>query len=101
MSYRLIDFNPLFDDDEDVDESEQNALLQYCFADLYGANYGFRTLLEYDEECTEGATCDSNGESIENGEGDHSFEDEIGELLFKGNRNILFREIGSSIQYNF
>ena len=83
-SHRLNDFNLLVDEEEDLDESEENALLQYCFEDLYGANYGFRTLVAYDEayECIEGVTCDSNGESIENDNGGHNLRYKKGALIF-------------------
>ena len=41
------------DEEEDLDEGEENALLRYCFEDIYGPNFGFRTLVEFDEVCEE------------------------------------------------
>ena len=32
--------------------------MQYCFGDIYGENYGFRTIVEFDESCEEGVNCD-------------------------------------------
>ena len=54
------------DDEEDLDEEEENALLRYCFADIYGPNFGFRTLVEFSEVCEdeEGRSCD-NSESLD------------------------------------
>ena len=74
----------MIDAEEDLDESEANVLLEFCFADLYGANYGFRTIIEYDEECIEGVTCDATGESIEdeNGNGRHTLKNKKGALRF-------------------
>ena len=45
------------DEDDKVDQEEENVLEQYCFADLYGPNFGFRSLLEYEKECEEGSEC--------------------------------------------
>ena len=44
--------------EEDLDQEEENALLRYCFADIYGPNFGFRTLVEFNEVCEEGQSCD-------------------------------------------
>ena len=41
------------DEDDEIDEEEENVLNQYCFEDLYGPNFGFRSLLEYETECEE------------------------------------------------
>lgn len=46
-----------FFEDEDEDEDDENVLNQYCFEDLYAANFGFRSLLEYEKECEEGSEC--------------------------------------------
>ena len=45
-------------DQEDLEQDEENALLRYCFADIYGPNFGFRTLVEFNEVCEEGQSCD-------------------------------------------
>ena len=56
-----------------MDDEEENALLQYCFGDIYGENYGFRTVIEFDEECEEGEVdCDLNLED-ENIRGEEQF----------------------------
>ena len=49
------DDKPTFfqDEDDEIDEEEENVLNQYCFEDLYGPNFGFRSLLEYEKECEE------------------------------------------------
>ena len=59
-----IGFNELVDDDDSFDDFDDSPLLQYCFSEHYGDNYGFRTLLEYDEECTIGENCLANGTTI-------------------------------------
>ena len=41
------------DEDDEIDEDKENVLNQYCFEDLYGPNFGFRSLLEYEKECEE------------------------------------------------
>ena len=41
------------DEFEDEDDFESNILINYCFGEIYGPNYGIRTLLEYEEECEE------------------------------------------------
>ena len=46
-----------FQDDDEIDNDEENVLNQYCFEDLYGANFGFRSLLEYEKECEEDSEC--------------------------------------------
>ena len=53
------------DQAEDDDETETNILTDYCFGEIYGPNYGIRTLLEFEEECDEGSTCsaDIDGDS--------------------------------------
>ena len=51
---------PQEDADEEFEEendSENNILIDYCFGQIYGPNYGIRTLLEFEEECEEGVTC--------------------------------------------
>ena len=51
---------PQEDADEEFEEendSESNVLIDYCFGQIYGPNYGIRTLLEFEEECEEGVTC--------------------------------------------
>ena len=57
--------NGLLEDDESFDDSDDNPLLQYCFSEHYGDNFGVRTLMEYDEECTIGESCLANGTTIE------------------------------------
>ena len=47
------------DEFEDEIEFENNVLINYCFDEIYGPNYGIRTLLEYEEECEEGE-CSAN-----------------------------------------
>ena len=68
---RNEDIGGVFDDEEDLDEEEENALLRYCFADIYGPNFGFRTLVEFSEVCEddEGRSCD-NLQSIEESDND-------------------------------
>ena len=63
------DIGGVLDDDEDPDEEEENALLRYCFADIYGPNFGFRTLVEFSEVCEddEGRSCDNLQSIEENG----------------------------------
>ena len=60
------DIGGVLEDEEDLNEEEENALLRYCFADIYGPNFGFRTLVEFSEVCEddEGRSCD-NLQSIE------------------------------------
>ena len=48
------------DQSEDDDEIETNILTEYCFGEIYGPNYGIRTLLEFEEECNEGSTCSAD-----------------------------------------
>ena len=58
---RNDDIGGVLDDEEDLDEEEENALLRYCFSDIYGPNFGFRTLVEFSEVCEdeEGRSCDN------------------------------------------
>ena len=65
------DIGGVLEDEEDLDEEEENALLRYCFADIYGPNFGFRTLVEFSEVCEddEGRSCD-NLQSIEESDND-------------------------------
>ena len=60
-----IGFNELVDDDDSFDDFDDNPLLQYCFSEHYGDNFGVRTLMEYDEECTIGESCLANGTTIQ------------------------------------
>ena len=55
---RNDDFDAVLNNEEDLDQEEENALLRYCFADIYGPNFGFRTLVEFNEVCEEGQGCD-------------------------------------------
>ena len=55
----------MIDTEDSFDDIDNNPLLRYCFGELYGENYGVRTLLEYDEECTIGDTCLANGTLID------------------------------------
>ena len=55
---RNDDFDDVLNNEEDLDQEEENALLWYCFADIYGPNFGFRTLVEFNEVCEEGQSCD-------------------------------------------
>ena len=58
------------DFEEEDDDSGNNILVDYCFGEIYGPNYGIRTLLEFEEECEEGVDCaediDVNDEEISN-----------------------------------
>ena len=45
------------DFEEEEDDSGNNILVEYCFGEIYGPNYGIRTLLEFEEECEEGVNC--------------------------------------------
>ena len=72
------------DGEEEVDEEEENVLLQYCFGDIYGENYGFRTVVDFDEICEEGVDCDLNLD-----EGNVSSEDEFTTARPRG----TFREL--------
>ena len=52
---------------------EDDPLLRYCYPLLYGPNYGFRTLVEFDDECPEGDACNEENdeqviENVENGD---------------------------------
>ena len=42
---------------EDSEDSNTNILVDYCFGEVFGNNYGIRSFLEYEEECEEGLTC--------------------------------------------
>ena len=79
----------MIDDEEDFDEFEPNVLLQYCFPDVYGPNYGFRTLLSYEDECEVGESCDSDGETLDICNGDLRGEDKIGTFLFTHKSEIM------------
>ena len=49
-------------EEDELDDEEENVLLQFCFGELYGPNYGVRTIIEFDEigDCDEeGVDCDS------------------------------------------
>ena len=54
---------------------------QYCFEDLYGPNFGFRSLLEYEKECEEdsdiGRRCQ---EGLDEFSDDNNLDDERFEL---------------------
>lgn len=67
------------DDEEVLDEEEENALVQYCFSDLYGPNFGFRTRVDFEEQCEVGVDCESNLEEDENDDEEQSFAEEKGE----------------------
>ena len=58
-------FEELDNEDDSFDDFDDNPLLRYCFSEQYGDNYGFRTLLEYEEECTIGESCLANGTTIQ------------------------------------
>ena len=49
-----------------MNDEEDNPLLLYCYEELYGNNYGFRTVIEFDDECIadEEETCDEDEEPI-------------------------------------
>ena len=51
------DEDTFFEDEDEAEEEEENVLNQYCFEDLYAANFGFRSLLEYEKECEEDSEC--------------------------------------------
>ena len=61
--------DPFLDQEEEQGPSEDNFLVKYCFGAIFGPNYGLRTLLEYEEECQEGFSCETD---IENETGDDS-----------------------------
>ena len=42
---------------EEMKDTSTNILVDYCFGEIFGKNYGIRTFLEYEEECEEGLTC--------------------------------------------
>ena len=52
--------------------------LEYCFPDIYGPNFGFSTLLEFEVECIVGESCTENGESIDVEEEQEFFENDTG-----------------------
>ena len=70
------------DQDEEQGPSDDNILIDYCFGEINGPNFGIRTLIEYEEECEEGATC---GEDI-NVEAEDDFEADG--INYIGNRHI-------------
>ena len=45
------------DEEEEDEDVDTNILVDFCFGEIYGKNYGIRTFLEYEEECQEGVTC--------------------------------------------
>ena len=51
------DSDLVLEQEDEVDESEENALAQFCYGQIFGKNYGIRTFLEYEEECEDGITC--------------------------------------------
>ena len=60
---------------ESLLSGEDDPLLRYCYPLLYGPNYGFRTLVEFDDECPEGDACNEENDEqvLENAEnGDES-----------------------------
>ena len=75
--------DPLVNDEEEDDETEVNALVEYCWGEIYGKNYGIRTLLEYEQECENAATCNEDND--------------INVSVNVEERNILWRERGNSI----
>ena len=45
-----------------LNDEEVNPLLAYCYEELYGENYGFRTVIEFDNECIEEIDCNDEDE---------------------------------------
>ena len=65
--YSQYDFNYQFNNEDDrVDGEDENWFLQYCFPEYFRTDYGFRSFIEYEEECIAGVTCGMDGESITN-----------------------------------
>ena len=62
------------EDVEDENDSENNILIDYCYGEIYGPNYGIRTLLEYEEECEEGVNC---SEDIDPNDGTKTTEESL------------------------
>ena len=74
----------VLEQEEEQVSSEDNILVNYCFGEILGPNYGIRTLLEYEEECEEGVTCE---EDIDGETEDDSGADGFN-LNDRGNGNI-------------
>ena len=73
-----------FDHEKEQDSSEDNILVNYCFGEILGPNYGIRTLLEYEEECVEGETCDEDIDS----ETENDFEADGFDINSRGNCHV-------------
>ena len=80
------------DDEEDLNEADENVLLRYCFVDIYGPNFGFRTLIEVAEVCEEGRICDKLGR-IEGCENDTDILSEDNLSPIEGERRIFSPKI--------
>ena len=74
-------FDAYIDDEEEEEEpSENDLLVNYCFGPIMGPHFGVRTLLEYEEQCEEGISCESDIESS-----DDDFEPENRNFSTRGN----------------
>ena len=72
------EFDGMIGPEADLDSQEYNVFLEYCFPDIYGPNFGYSTLIEFEDECIVGETCTDDGESIDVEEGVDSLENDSG-----------------------
>ena len=62
---RFPEFEGPIGTEDNIDSQEYNVFLEYCFPDIYGPNFGFSTLIEFEDECIIGQSCTDTGESMD------------------------------------
>ena len=94
--FRFTEFDGLIDSDTDPEQQDYNVFLEFCFPDVFGPNFGFSTLIEFEDECIVGKTCNESGDSISIEEDSNtSQEDDAGRLYLLKNckSNVLIELI--------
>ena len=78
-TFKSISYSPhVFITETNSQDEEPNVLLEFCFPDIYGPNFGFSTLIEFEEECIVGEGCSDTGESIDPDEKESSLDNIAG-----------------------
>ena len=68
--------------------------LEFCFPDVFGPNFGFSTLIEFEDECIVGETCNESGDSICIEEDSNTLQEDDAGMLYllnNGNSNVFIR----------
>jgi hypothetical protein len=75
--------------DDTLNDEEVNPLLLYCYSELYGSNYGYRTVIQFDNECFEDLDCEDDEELLRDDEGFTTEIRENNESLLRSKRGLL------------